>query len=741
MFEFLLLLVLFLIGYGLSCIVFEKATLFERFSTTAFLMLAVPGFFSIHYSLVFRFLQSESLTWIIAFSLLAIVFCVMIWKYRDRTVHVLLGCECLNFISDGLTFLCFIAAVVVYALFYSNMQAIVSLGSYIMKGDAECFYMQSFKTLNVLNPILNRYNLPHEFYTIICTPGNTLFTVFMLPVFKLATFFYCYLLFAFILVVCVYLLVNETIKNRLIALCVALFSLLNPYMTSIEILDRNVMSFALSALLLFSLKRWKTSYLLHGFVFGLLAGTGLRFLPLLFGIPLIVSYIHNKARWNAYLFCVTAFVLTFAFNLPHLKNHGLHSLGEEMGFVELCIAMFTEWFRTPFAPFPNLIWYGMNIISFCGVMVAIFIVYGFCVMFKKNRTECLSLGSVFFLVVLVLSVQRDWIHGDKYRIILEAFAPMMIFMAYGIQSIFMQRYTVRKCLILIAAILSPFAFTASLSAVNFPMDTSFYERHSLYQKETSPYYYLIRAALSDHSIMPNYKRNNFKYDVARKKKEELLALKKLFSKHSLMNTHLFERFYHDWSDVLWPREEVKPIQAVLQFVNIKIDFNSLVTYPERAVAVLDNVELFSIDLSSPKELFDVYFSNFTVAWQNNDLPVCVLIDRDQFELLNELYLECNAFKAYGKDNVGLDIVNPIYSDSFIERNPVIRSRGMTTFPLYEENGSIFLRLPLYSKVVIRNWFVDGQNGTPYKVDAWVIDVKSPDRVSVEFVFNEPESYL
>ena len=61
------------------------------------------------------------------------------------------------------------------------------LASYLQRGEAECFYMQTFSFVPGLNPDLNGPQV-WEAYNIISTPGNTLFTTTFMAVFGLHSF-------------------------------------------------------------------------------------------------------------------------------------------------------------------------------------------------------------------------------------------------------------------------------------------------------------------------------------------------------------------------------------------------------------------------------------------------------------------------------------------------------------------------------------------------------------------------
>ena len=190
MIQVLFIVITLVSGYIVSAVIDEKSTLCERVGLTLFFGISLPAFVGINIALLCKVFLSGLMVFGVGLSVLAAASLLLVIKYKERAVSVLIPTSRTHVFYTSAILTVFAAAVTGYALLYSNLQFILSLGSYILKGEAECFYMQTFKTFGLLNPLLNRYDMPHEFYRIICTPGNSMFTSFFLPILKMNTFLF-----------------------------------------------------------------------------------------------------------------------------------------------------------------------------------------------------------------------------------------------------------------------------------------------------------------------------------------------------------------------------------------------------------------------------------------------------------------------------------------------------------------------------------------------------------------------
>ncbi|MFC1576263.1 hypothetical protein ACFL3J_01180 [Candidatus Omnitrophota bacterium] len=742
----LLALVLILTtGILASIYFFSKAGLLERLGSVMFFSLALAPFININLSLLGGIHVANEIA-VISSLVISFLFLLLLLYKKKKTGHVIDGkLFAAPEKSELFAFVILIAVTVYLFFYYSNLEFIMSLASYIIKGDAECFYMQTFETAKDFKGALAPLGANNNAYGIICTPGNILFTSSLISIFKMYSFKIAYMPFLGMLFIFVYLLVKRLINNNVIAVFMATFSVLNPYVLSVEVLDRNVMALAISAVFFYILLKHKKKIFLHGLVFGILAGTGLRFLPLLFFLPAIMLYTGERLPLKKYLVFLAGFIVAFAFNIPHLYFHGFQSLGETRRSADLLVDAFTKWQRTPFLPFPNIIFYIVNIINYFGYLFTGLILLGLAKLYRSDKRALFAFSAMFLSVLFVLSFQRNWIEGDKYRIIICAFLPLYIFMAFGLKYILNKRKLFKRCAYFIIALLLPFIFVQLISAYSFRADENFFTERKLYQKESPEYYDLTRQFFVSTGILPNYRRLFTKTDLSRKRKEEALALKRLFPEKRLPRYERFENFYNTWERSFASVRESTHTGKSLEeneenYIYVKVDFEKLVTDLENSVEAIESVDIASIDLKNKDELFDVYYSPLNVSWQDRELLVCIM-PGEHAKYLNELHVELNAFTSFGKDDMGLDVVNSVNFMSDPASSARAYRTGMISFPLYIEENSMVFRIPENMKVIVRNWFINGENGTPYKLDSWCIKRQRSGDYKAEFFYNEQESYL
>jgi hypothetical protein len=732
----LLIFLMLTCGLVASLCFLEYSGLIERLGFTIFFSLTVVPFININLAFLEGIYIDERLTILISFTCTVLL---LIRLFLKKEKNCFRGTALVSLPRKKALFFLILAAILVFSYFYySNKEFILSLGSYLIKGDAKCFYMQTFKTVASLNPELNKAELMHKTYEIICTPGNILFTSTFLPLFKLYSFKVVYLLFTALLFIFVYLVVRKLLANELIALLSAAFAVLNPYMLSVEVLDRNMMSLTLSAVLLYLILQHRKKVFLHGMVFGILAGTGLRFMPVVFIIPILMLYYPDFKDIKKYWVFIPAFIITFTFNIAHLYFNGFNSLGETSPSLVLIVEAFSHWRRTPFLPFPNALFYPINLLNYFGYLACGVIMCGAFNLWKESKKIFFSLFTMFFLVLFVLSYQRNWLEADKCRIIMEGFLPLYIFFAYGLKSLFFDKFHPRRYAVFFIFLILTVIFARMLSVIDFKEDAGFYQRKYLYQREDRLYYNLIRSNLSAIKIFPNYARLQDKAFLLRKHREERVIFENLFTQGALPNFDKFKGFYAQWKRYFIESPQELPAAKSADYVYLKIDFDKLVTAQAAAVEELDYVAIPAIDLESGS-LFDNYYAGLSVSWQKEKLPVSIMLREDEVKYLKELNIDLNAFASFGKDKFGFNIINSInfISPSLIK---AAYQTGARACPLSTENNAIILRLPEDCRIIIKNWFINEQ-GSPYKVDGWLIRRKGGNRYKAEFFYNEPESYL
>lgn len=716
----------------------NKGGLLERAGVIIFFSMSVVPFVNINFALLANNQVSNKSTLLISI-VLSIFFIILLWLTKSRKLSgeaegfKLPKNELLILMSVG-----FIALFFTY--YYSNNEFLLSLGSYLFKGDAKCFYMQTFETVKGLAPYLNDKHPAGNPYGIISTPGNIMFSATFVSIFELYGYKILYVLFNCLLFIFVYLLVRKLLASRIIALVTALFALLNPYALSVEVLDRNVMALSISAILFYLILQHKNKIFLHGLVLGVLAGTGLRFLPLLFAIPIIILYHKERLSLKNCLIFVSAFIITFTFNLPHLYYHGFQSLGETGSHLSLIMKAFTQWQRTPFLPFPNLLSYLFNILNyfgylFCGLMIA-----GIFNLWRKDKKLFWAFSSLFFCTLFILTYQRNWIEQDKYRILIGSFLSLYIYFAYGLEVIYSKRYSLKKCFIIFICLSAPVILTRLVSRIDFKQDEGFYKRRFLYQKESIKYYELTRDFLSKVKMFPNYGRLFDKLDLKNKRAEERIIFKKIFAEGGLLGSGKFKVIYREWGKHYSLNDKRRSKNLSQNYMYIKVDFEKLTSRAENAVKKVGHSDICAIDLESKDNLFDVYYAGLNVSWQDEMLPVCVVLNKEEIEYLGELYIDLNAFVGLNKDESGFDVVYPVNIEAARGLGKAGFGEGMSSFPLFTEKNAMIFKIPEDLKIIIRNWFIN-EKGVPYKVDSWCIKPDKNGNYKAEFYYNEPESYL
>lgn len=736
------LVLLILIGFFTSVYFLRNATFLIRIGSVIFFMITAVPFLNINLALFLGYYINSSV--ILFASLIGVLLFLGLFLSKRPTWD---NCKDIFCPLPSKWELAALGSLIFLLFFlyryYSNNEFSLSLASYLIKGDAECFYMQTFRTLDVLNPGIERLDLIKKVYDIICTPGNILFTATFLPLFKLSSFKLLYLIFNSILFIFSYLIIKKLTKSDIIALIVAFFAVLNPYLLSVEVLDRNVMALSISVFLFYVLLEYKEKIFLQGAIFGVLGGAGLRFLPLTFIVPILILWGKEISFKRAALFII-AFFITFTFNIPHIFFNGFNSLGENMSTLQLLYLAFTKWERTPFLPYPSAIFYLMNIVNYFGYLISGIICLGLFSMFKENKKLFFVFFTMFSLVLLVLFYQRNWIEGDKYRIVISAFLALFVFFAFGIKELFRKASYRKRFFPLLISFALPVIFVRVISLYNFVEDTGFYNRKLLYQAESDEYYHLTKDFLSKVRVFPDYSRLFQKLDLKRKRLDDAVTFRSLFPSPDLPGVEKFDKFYSQWGKYFLNTNlsQIVPLPSSPDgYVYLKVNLENLVRNIGRSIEEIKDTDMVSLDLSNNEQLSDIFYSQVSVDWQENKLPVCIMLNNDNLANFKELNIDLNAFASVGKDDIGIDVVNSV---NFI-LNPSLRQYGLKTglksFPLYEENKSLIFKVPKDTKIIIKNWFINGENGTPFKVDSWLIRRSGRGNYKIKFFYNEPESYL
>jgi len=701
MIEIILLLLFFLVGYLTTLYIFKKPTFEELLGYSLIFALTIVPWFLINLSLVFKVNPSFLLMFIIGVLILGILlFKVKLYFAKPTFILVI------------------IVLLSVFFFFYHNdSELYLSLASYLDSGQTNCFYMLNF----ALQPELSNYCATPDIYNILSTPGNTLFTFAWFPILKFLAFKFIYILTNTLIFIFTYLVLKR-FTNESVAIITALFAVLNPFILSIEVLDRNVLAFMMSIVLIYTLLNNKDNVLLHGFLFGITAGLGLRFLPLVFILPLFIQYFSSKAPFSNYIKFIAIAVIVFAFNIPHIKYHGFNSQGETSNYFELGTKA-TQMLRTPFVPYPNFIYFPLMIISYLGIATMALIGLGAIENYRKEWKLFLMMILMISLPYFTLAIQRDIIESPKLRIAMTGFLPLVFWFGYGLESLLkeVKKITLKHMIMMIFLLFCIYIALSAIAMIDFVQDDSFYSRKLSYQKETTQYYQFLRDNIK-YTFLPDYYMLGNKLNLLRKPEEIKAVITNLNNRPS------FKSFLG--------KEPYKSEILHKEYVEISIDLNQLVIGMPKS-AYYSNSGNYLIDFSK-EDLLSAYYFDTYVSWQKEKLPGIIFTDLAESRYLDEIYIDLNSFISYGPDGDGFQKVNSV---NFMHYPQALQYAFDTGIPIYEiSNGQIIvLNVPKDSRLIVRNWFVNGANAQIFKLDSWVINLYEEPVVS--FQYNEPESYI
>ncbi|MBT4352404.1 hypothetical protein HOD20_07760, partial [archaeon] len=423
-------------------------------------------------------------------------------------------------------------------------------------------------------------------------------------------------------------------KKKWISIIVAIFAIFNPFSLFIEVLDRNFMALVLSVILFYTLYKYKNNIFVHALIFGTLAGIGLRFLPLIY-LPLIfLIYYKQKISPKNYLLFFTIAFICFAYNIPHLNYHGLNSIGETQSYFSLAKTAFGSWIRTPFIPFPNLIYILIQMLNYFGYIFSTIFLFGVYESFRKHKHEFFVFSLVFVLPLLSLSIQRDFLETPKLRIIIMTFVSIFLFLGYGLDYI-VKMWNQNKLNFVIQfgfIFLILFMIVNMFSTAFFEQDQRFYDKKFLYQSESQSYYEFIRQQSSHVKMIPGYDDLGNKLNLVRKSKEQKAVLHNLFNRPIMRDYLLTQKV----------SKPSIPVRSHVDFINIKINFEDIVMNKDESVSILQEDNNIFIDFSKDENLFEVYYNEFDVSWQSKMLPLVVFPKFSDTLFLDEIYLDLNS---------------------------------------------------------------------------------------------------
>ena len=463
----LIFFLLLVIGYISTKLFFKKLTFLELLGYSLFFSILVVPLIIIH--LNFVGIVSGRLSLVVTCLIVILIYLFLIKKYKIDIFSVPKLDK-----KDYVVILSIIILAIFSFFYYNNSVYYLSLTSYLEKGETNCFYMLTF----AMQPELKDFVASETPYDILSTPGNSMFTSYAHPVLELNSFRIMYVVFQVLLFLFTYLIINHFTKKHWISILTGFFAIFNPFNLYIEVLDRNFMALVVSVILFYTLFKHKNHVGLHGLIYGVLAGLGLRFLPIVFIVPIVLYYFSEKKSIKQYITFVLIAFAVFAYNIPHLKYHGFNSIGETESYLSLTETAFSKWIRTPFVPFPNLIFISMTLLNSFGYIISLVMLLGLYCLYKKSKLH----GIIFSLIILLplssLAIQRDFIESPKLRIIILSFLSLYVLIAYGLVKLceLLEKYKFKIIIPTVFMFLILFSLVQIFSSANFDVDQRFYTR-------------------------------------------------------------------------------------------------------------------------------------------------------------------------------------------------------------------------------------------------------------------------
>ena len=164
----------------------SRESLLEKLGIVIFLGITVVPFININSALFNNNYISNKVT-LLTVILSAIFFVILLLATRNKKCFK--KTENSGISKNELLVLTLTVLVAAFSFYYyTDKEFLLSLGSYLFKGDAKCFYMQTFENVRGLIPDLNDNHAVNNSYGIISTPGNILFTATFVSIFKLYGF-------------------------------------------------------------------------------------------------------------------------------------------------------------------------------------------------------------------------------------------------------------------------------------------------------------------------------------------------------------------------------------------------------------------------------------------------------------------------------------------------------------------------------------------------------------------------
>jgi len=317
-----------------------------------------------------------------------------------------------------------------------------------------------------------------------------------------------------------YVIAQNIFKRTAIAFA-SMFLVLLPPLFNLRVLDENLIALMVSLLLIFLFLK-RADYGLIGAIFGLLVGIRhigiLWIIPILFWIFLSSSKEERAKKTSKFVVWSTIAAIPwmihhyFAFGMI-LGHESIYQFGSfphqflwwKFNFNGLLNYPFYEQIvRTPYNAFPTFILFTATLIREMGIVLASIGLIGYVYIFNKKRKLALFLGLWFIPILLLLSVQENWIQPNKMKFIVTIFAPVMICWIAGFDWIFSDYKNRMKWLLLILFMILCGAFMGLIQIPEFAADERIYTEYPSLVKETQEVYSFEKSRFRGVHILPSF---------------------------------------------------------------------------------------------------------------------------------------------------------------------------------------------------------------------------------------------
>lgn len=642
--------------------------------------------------------------------------------------------------ADLLLFLASLALVgALYYFIHCSEELFFQLYSWIVKGDAKCFYLQLFKTQLLFQPEMEemirlRSGTLMDTHRIICTPANIVIPSTMLVIFGRHGLQVLHALLAVQLAAFSYLTVEILTGRRIFALVALFLSALHPHLLDTAVLDRNFMALSFSSALLYLVVRNWRAPLPMGLLCGFIGGLGLSFLPLGLLLPVtLAAILGRRFSPRSVLLFLVGFLICFSINLPHLAVyppvpgvHG-HALSLE---------------RTPYLPFSNALFFPIHFIHYSGTFLTAAALLGLVALLRRHRGAFLLFFPFVLFVYFVVGTQSSWLEADKMRIGMTAYFPIFITITLGLARLIealRNRQAAFVALFLLLIGLLHLGVTGA-GRIEVEPENTYYESGSIYAKESRPYYALIKRHFGSPPIGPNISRIWERLGLGKNRVRSVRNENFLFSDlprlSELYNIYL-EMGLIQWALSSEGHAVEEKAGEIDRAVTVGVDLGRLPD-GDWIVSEANRPDLPALDMTDSANRSALFFTEMEPDWQAEPLPVGIKFERGPYLSREEetLVIDLNSYRYTGGEKTGtLDVM------SLSSQSDTAYSSGIPHRPCPVDDGLILLRVRREQPMVIRNWLINLYDGSIYRVDSFDVIWKDGSPHGTRFRYDRPVVYF